>query len=246
MLIPQSMECLYHQPYHIHTVFDVANGSSAQSILAHFTASDSFGNNLNHKLTIEGNYSLTTQGTYNVNVIIGDWYPSQSVPVTINVGAPPITITITGPDTVDVIKGTSVNTVLALFTAYDNTGRDLTPYLSLTGSYNLNTPGTYNTVVTTTEGGQKPFTIRVDSPVLSNSSGSTSFTLPAGSDEADILKQFQVIESVTGNTLSGYTLTLDPGIDFNTPGAYTTRVKIAGVTPEVENITFFNIDVTIN
>ncbi len=44
------------------TVFDVANGSSAQSILAHFTASDSFGNNLNHKLTIEGNYSLTTQG----------------------------------------------------------------------------------------------------------------------------------------------------------------------------------------
>ncbi len=168
------------------------------------------------------------------------------MPITINVGAPPITITITGPDTVDVVKGTSANNVLALFTATDNTGRVLTPYLSLSGSYNLNTPGTYSAIVTV-EGVQKAFTLRVDSPVLSNSSGSPSFTLPAGSDETDILEQFQVIGSVTGNTLSGYTLTLHPGINFNTPGGpYTTKVKIAGVTPEVENITFFNIDVTIN
>lgn len=131
--------------------FTVANGASVSEILNYFSAGDSLGNNLSPKLTLSGNYSMYTQGTYSVNVVIGGWHPSDSIPITINVLAPVppppvITYTITnvgGLDIFDVFAGSDVSAILQNFTASDGTN-DLTASLVLDGAYDLDVIGVYS------------------------------------------------------------------------------------------------------
>lgn len=145
--------------------FTVANGASVNEILSYFSAGDSLGNNLSSKLSLSGNYSMYTQGVYNVNVVIGGWHPSDSIPITVTVlppviqpettppetepptTAPPVNYTITNSLNeyeFNVTVGTDKSTFLQNnFTASDGTN-DMTASLDIDGVYDFNTLNTYS------------------------------------------------------------------------------------------------------
>lgn len=151
--------------------FTVANGSSSNDILNYFQAGDSLGNNLNYKLALEGSYSMYQEGTYNVNVVIGSWYPSQSIPITINVLAPvvvPETITYDIiPDTIetiDIVNGSLPAEILGHFTAFDNKLNEFTGNLQLEDESLLSIVGLHETKVNLVIAGEivKSLTITIN------------------------------------------------------------------------------------
>ena len=86
-------------PWHTYTVAinsaDVITlpvGSSQADLLSYINATDSLGNNLNSKMTIDGTYDLNTPGTYSINVVL-NWLPTASKTISIVISAPVETTT---------------------------------------------------------------------------------------------------------------------------------------------------------
>lgn len=136
--------------------FTVANGASLSEVLNYFTAGDSLGNNLSSKLSLSGNYSMYTQGTYNVNVVIGGWYPSDSIPITLTVLAPVIppetttsityTITPLSGSEISLPVGSVQSDLISKFTASDGTN-DLSASLVPSGAISYDIIGDYTVFI---------------------------------------------------------------------------------------------------